>query len=234
MEERAEETLNVNPSVQSGWVVRTTDVYEAELKNNAFFTAINNISYNEGKRFLQLDSVKYGTSVVTKTPGVGKGEKVYINPKAHDLTSYGSNYGKLGQTDATGNDIAMADVVFSGSNNQIPTVMGIMIRKNVLDMANAAPKDFSDNSTVPSQTSPLSGEIGAAETISVPSLFGVGLLPFSINPDSGKKIKEKDKTKRGAGGANLRTGTVLNDSDSVKTLAKPLTPFGNNAIFGGN
>ncbi len=221
IEERAAETLSVNPPAMTGWAVKTSDVFENELAKNPFFASINNISTEDGLRTLRLDSVKFGTSFVTKAPGVAKGEKTYINPKTHDMTSYGASWGKLSDTNVSGAEIAMGDMIFSGGHNQAPTVVGMMVRKQKgTDTLNHSEKEHSE--AKPADLAPLQGPIGDINLdqelkkagVTVPNFSGI--MPHRIDPDTGAKKKGPDTTHKSISGGNLRTGTALIDNTSLR------------------
>jgi hypothetical protein len=235
IDQRAEEIVNIHPGSISGIAVSTHEVTKKELSTNAWYRAINNISDNHGNKVLESEAVKNGLSFVTKSPGVTKGEKTFINPKTMQQY-FGSTWGKTGDIDVTSDSLITGDMVFSGNNTQLPTVFGMTVKKPVKTMANAAPSEKAEQTPAddvvilptPSaeelrtynkqRREQYSDMVNRAKDVTKAQ---ASILPEPIDPDTGKNIRQRaDRTETTAMGTNARTGNVLINNTAVAMLSR--------------
>jgi hypothetical protein len=154
IDKRAEEAISLNPSVQTGFLISTLDVVNDATKD-IWFKTFNTMSDWDIYR-LKQDAIKSGLSVGLKdVNGVNRKERIFCNPKFADLMIVGTGTGK--QATPEGKGMLQADVIFSGTNNQAPTVVGTQfVPIKIRDATQVTSKQVQDNTQPP----PLQGDIG--------------------------------------------------------------------------
>jgi len=195
IERKANEAIAYSPAVQTGYMIPTASVISENLKN-PYFLSLNHMSALDG---IKLDSIKTGYSVVVKDlNGVSRNERVFSNPKPSDLTFSGDTTGHKPLDDSS---FTLVDVIFSGNNNQLPTVIGFQQRKSVnpnADKTFTTDKDSQDNKA---QEPAKEDKPGFIERI-------LGAIFPDHTDSSGKKVSSLDRTRVGPYGNVLRTGTL--------------------------
>lgn len=261
IDKRAEEAISLNPSVQTGFLMDTSDVVSKQTKD-IWFKTFNTMSDLDVAR-LNQDAIKGGYSIGLKdTNGVNRKERIFCNPKFADLQLVGDGTGKRSVDGGEG--MLQADVIFSGSNNQTPTVVGIQfIPKRINENTQVSKKDIQDNA---SQPAPLEGELNPGGFVPVnptPDMLVPSLYPQSPNdPTSrtkttttskdgitrtktiteggttpkfidknGKEINIKDRTQRGTYFNSIRTGTLKLSSTELNHITTTLTDISIQGIF---
>lgn len=245
IDKRAEQSIALNPAVQSGRVIHTTDVINKNLEN-PYFYSVNNMSSLDAAIFrdkiLSQDSIKSGLSIAVKdVNGVTRSERVFCNPKFADTQILGNASGKLPGPDK-GTTFVLADMVFSGTNNQLPTVIGIQpMVVHVSDRVNSTEQDITeatpatdisgvgansgaaagagvkDNKSIGAKTGAGIGAGATNSEVIKPSLSGpIGTLPPMLDK-KGNPLK-KDPTKIGPYGNPIRTGTVAITNTELSDL----------------
>lgn len=225
IEEAAQADRSVNPPIQSGWLVNTENVIEGEWKTNPYLMAMSNMSYNQKESYMKLDNIKTGNSVVIKDTSSSRNERVLVNPKTANNAEYGTGWGKNGDPDNSDKTMTIADLAFSGTNNQLPTIFGNQrIQATISNLTLGTPKDVANNvdtstaskvTPVTKQEKPLSKSLKAA----IDRIVKGNPLPPLIDKNKLVPVKRKDNTERGIYGDNLRTGTTLVDCGSLSSLA---------------
>lgn len=213
MEEKADETLNVNPPSVTAVAVKTTTALSQEL-DNPIYCAINNMSASDGVKLLQTSSVINGVSFVSKLPAVGKAEKVYINPKIPG-GALGSSYGKIGNLIPGDLDktLVTSDLLFIGGNNQTPSVLNHLDVRVVKHQAVLEPQQQHEQ----------------AQSVATNKSFANQQMNMNLNPGqiiskdiSAMTGKEKPPTNTATGvnRTNIRTGTYKIDAATITQLSK--------------
>jgi hypothetical protein len=213
----SEDTIGVNPAVQTGYVVQTDNVINQDLKN-PYFYALNNMSAKDGIA-LQLDGTKNTFSFAVKdTNGVSRQERVFVNPKYANTSVIGNESGKFPVGKGEDSAITLADMIFSGTNNQLPTVVGMQTNRfkvynttqtTLKDIAEATP--LGDPSWPPKEIGYGSQNEGDNIVKPNPGKLKINknqpptLLP-KILDKNGKEVQ--DTTQRGPFGNSLRVGTT--------------------------
>lgn len=224
IERKAEEAISLNPAIQTGYLLNTSDVVDATLKN-PYFYSLNNMSILDGMK-LKQDSIKSGFSVGVKdVNGVSRTERIFCNPKFTDPQIMGDANGKRSSIPIDQCQIILADMCFSGTNNQSPTILGVQaLIKKVPDLTTISSKDVAENSSTPTTINlgslgGLSGSIGGS----------LGIQEGSAHPKlldkSGKEIKGKDKSQRGVYGNSIRTGTTKVSSSELSQLVNNIGSY---------
>lgn len=148
IEDFSKDVMNQNPAAQTGWIVSAKDVLNDSLEN-PYFLSLNGMS--PAQAFAASDRMSTGIAVVVKEPGAARSEKVYVRPKPGNSSVFGDATGKTGSIPAYGR----ADMIFSGGNNETPTIVSIDTLQPVVDNTTASGKDIAANT-------PLSGNINGS------------------------------------------------------------------------
>ena len=208
VEKVANEAISISPAVQSGWVIDTASLINKTIDEPGnYFLTLNNMSAIDGYQ-LKLDYAKSGQSVFVKELGVSRAEKYFVNPKQSSLLSVGNISGKVGEYNSEGSN-ATADIIFSGNNNQLATIVGMQMVPRRRDIQNmTAPKEVADASIEPIENV---GATGAS--------IGLGTsLPNELDTKTGKPLKESKYTPRGPYGNAINTGTIRNTITEIGVL----------------
>ncbi len=244
MDRRAEEAISLNPSIQTGYVMKTADVINTATKN-PFFHSLNRMSALDTQK-IQQDAIKSGFSVGIKNAnGISRAEKMFINPKFTDLSMVGDGTGNRATLGSTIKGMYLADIIFSGANNQTPTIVGTQfIPREIRDATQASAQNVAQNSAarIPKSGAAAGATAGAIGTgaqseapvkvdISVNSGAVVGTIGGSMGAlpklldQKGKPTTEKDKTQRGPFGNSIRTGTLKIGEAELRQLILGATGF---------
>lgn len=240
---QAEGAIDLNPFVQTGFVLQNDSVID-QVINDPRYQTLNAMSGLEISQ-LKQDSNKTGWAVGLKdASGVSRKDRIFCNPKFTDFSKVGSLSGQEYIGDPSKGFI-QADVVFSGANNQAPTVVGTQyIPRSISNNVTVTDKDIMSNMTgsigdpsnVPlagalSKVPVIGGAIGPDEPQEVEPFrfdFKIENGQAQITPkDSvpplldkmGKPIKKADNTGRGIYGNSLRTGTLKISNTELAHLA---------------
>lgn len=233
IERKAEEAITFNPAVQTGYQVATADVVNSALKN-PFFLTMNNMSIIEGESLSYLDAIKTGTSIAIKdTNGVSRDEIIFCNPKYSNPMVIGYVTGKVpnGTRDAS---LVTADIIFSGTNNQLPTVVGTQsIPTKVSNRTQTTDRDAANATNMSGNIGdgnvPVSVSVAASGAI-VPTFspFNIGDVISSVTfslPDTidenGNPVSKNDKTERGPYGNPIRSGTLKFGNAELQQYSLP-------------
>lgn len=229
IDKRAEEAITLNPAIQTGYSVKTEDVVNQALEN-PFFLSFNGMSGVDSNKLRYLDSIKTGESVAIKdTNGVSRDEIVFCNPKFTNPKLVGDASGKSPtQGDATGAKITTVDLMFSGTNNQLPTVVGMQaIITRVSNRTQTTNQDAASNTSLADGNIPVRVEQvqpGVFEAGAAGGMFGpIGgplFLPNIID-EEGKVKSKSDKTERGPYANPIRTGTTKFGNTELSQIAVP-------------
>lgn len=227
IDKRAEEAISLNPAVQTGFIMDTSDVIN-KLGEDIWFKTFNSMSERDIYT-LKQDAVKSGLSIGLKdVNGVNRKERIFCNPKFADLQLVGDGTGKKAVSSGPG--MTQADVIYSGTNNQAPTIVGMQfIPRNISDLTTVTKKDLQENSS-----NTLTGTIGNGQ---VPPLKVTPemIVPSKVNDKktifhsqsatpllldkNGKETRTKDKTQRGVYLNSIRTGTLKLSSVELSMVA---------------
>lgn len=225
IDKRAENTMALSPAIQTGFLINTSNVLES-FKEDFWFKSLNNMSALQFDRLLESDSIKTGVSIGLKdTNGVNRKEQIFCNPKFADLQIAGDGTGKRSIDEGPG--MLQADAIFSGNNNQLPTIVGIQkIPTKIHETTTITKKDITTNTSPP----PLEGEIsdGFAPFVPTPDMIspikrtqeiGNGSAAPNLLNKEGKETKKKDQTQRGVYFNSIRTGTLKITNSELSSLA---------------
>lgn len=205
IDKRAEAAISFNPAVQTGYVLSTADVIDSELKN-PFFYSLNHMSALDAV-LLRQDEIKSGWSVSLRDSTGTRQEKVFTNPKFTDTRLFGDATGKVAGV-LQGRQIVMADVIFSGTNNQLPTVVGIQsLDTNISSNTSASPQETGANTSIPDKRA----KPGDADFIGP-----IDKLPKMIDEKGKTFTPTEDITERNLYGHSIRTGSVKTSTTSVR------------------
>lgn len=247
IDKRADAAISSRPSVQSGWLISTKDVIDKDLEN-IYFYSLNGLSMNDGEAlrnsYMKEDPMNRGVSIAVKDAnGVSRDERVFINPKPSNQSMMGSSSGKTASPSTNKDVFVTGDVVFSGTNNQLPTLIGFQEQRTVIsDRTHSTVGDVKDNAATIDHDIALgniapvtnSGAAGASVGAGMNSNDNLGPIPKDAVPlkgpirsilptmidKSGKKIGMRDKTQRGPFGNSIRTGTFKITNTDLAQLAK--------------
>ena len=144
VDRRADEAISVKPAVQTGYMIETT-AFVTELKKEPLFKTFNNMSEVDLRR-VEKDIIENGLSVSVKdTSGVSRKETIHCNPKLTNQNIIGSESAKVPVMPAN-EGFAQMDLIFSGTNNQIPTVNGLqVVKRNISDKTQTTTADTAAN-----------------------------------------------------------------------------------------
>jgi len=220
IDKRAEAAISMNPSVQTGFLMDTKDVIDQSI-SNPYFYCLNNMSVLDGKKLqeVKLDPIKSGKSVGLKdTNGLSRNEQMFCNPKWTDDRFLGNSTGKIGLSGG----LAFVDVIFSGTNNQAPTIVGVQESARVAGWLGTqmSEADIAANTAVQGFEG---AKVGAKATISSkdlvkPSILKGEITPKLLSPD-GKETDKRDKSARGTHSNLIRTGTTKWSSTELTNVA---------------
>lgn len=217
IEKVSEDSRVVNPPAGLGWLVRTESVVQEELKN-PWFVSLSGMSESEGQALLQKDAVKSGLSFLARSPDVGKGEQIYINPKTFEEV-YGAEWGKIGNLNPDDKLIKTGELLYTGGQHQAPTVVGIYSVNSPITPGYESAGGRENNRPVPQE-----------ESVTEDSGNFKSNLPDDIEPETGE-LKTSEYTGVGAMGGNTLVGTMLIPDTDLSLMVKRLDI--NSFDFGG-
>lgn len=208
IEDFSKDVMNHNPAAQSGWIIQAKDVLNDSMQN-PYFLALNGMS--PAQAYAASDKMSEGIAVVVKEPGAARTEKVYVRPKIGNSAMFGDATGKTGQIPAYGR----ADMIFSGGNNETPTVVCSETLQPVVDNTTASGRDIAANT-------PLSGNIDESLRPMAPEIpkndfqkaVERGFNP-STSPPTGKSLDDIIKD-----GWKGRTPTSSTSTDSSQQVSQ--------------
>jgi hypothetical protein len=261
MDRRADEAISTKPSVQTGYM-KETAAFVQELKAEPLFKTFNQMSAIDLAR-LEKDTIENGLSVGVKdTSGVSRKEIVHCNPKLSNQSIIGSESAKVPVMDSS-KGFAQIDLIFSGTNNQLPTINGFqVVKRTISDKTQTTAADTAANTPAQGEQTGQIAQTGQATTptnqpatpnSNAGSNSGFGSQNEGANrinsssknvvkddsavpkllDNKGKPTNNKDTTQRGPYANSIRTGTLKVTNFDLSNMVKLSTPT-MDAILGIN